>query len=355
MKSLRYKLIGVFIILIFCLAPLGAIDLDNNTKYTNQDDNGEINASEDANITVDNETADMGNETEEKDNKIEIIVDEKNKDLNASLNSSWQYTPMYITVDDIYEGEGAFMEVHTADFINEGLWIGTGGNNNYVWMENGYACTTIYGLTAGTYIADYYNPVTFQRNETTFHVFAKTNPIQNFEVKDILCGQKAVAEVHTDKSYLNNLIFKLDDTATKSVKVSDGYASVGFDEDLTPGEHTVEVVSQGSREFKESKQTKTFTVDRKCDLDIHVDDVYVGDPIVVDLNTSKQYDSKIYCFMNFTPIFWGKPVDGHFIYTCSSENLTPGTYIAHGYIVGGNLFDNWWTEKEVNFKVMAKD
>ena len=39
MKSLRYKLACVFIILIFCLAPLGAIDLDNTSKYINQDDN----------------------------------------------------------------------------------------------------------------------------------------------------------------------------------------------------------------------------------------------------------------------------------------------------------------------------
>ncbi len=355
MKSLRYKLAGVFIITIFCLAPLGAIDLDNNTKYINQDDNEDINASEDANITLDNETDDMDNETEERDNKIEIIVDEKNNDLNASLNSDWQYTPMYITVDDIYEGEGAFMEVHTEDFINEGLWIGTTGQYNYVWMENGYACTTIYGLTAGTYTADYYDPVDHQRNDTTFHVFAKANPIKSFEVKDILCGQRAVAEIHTDKSYVNTVTFKLDDADTKSVKVSDGYAKVGFDEDLAPGKHTVELVSQGSREFNEIKQTKTFTVDKRCDLDIHVDDVYVGDPIVVDLNTSKHFDASIFCYMNFTQIFWGKPKDGHFIYTCSSENLTPGTYCAHGYIVGGDLLDNWMTEKEVNFKVMAKD
>ena len=42
MKNLSIKLACIFIIVMYCLAPLSALDLnqsDNNTKYSNQDDN----------------------------------------------------------------------------------------------------------------------------------------------------------------------------------------------------------------------------------------------------------------------------------------------------------------------------
>ena len=65
MRNLSLRLACVFIILIFLLAPLGAVDFnqDNNTKYINQDDETNI-ATEDANVTVDDvddvDDVDMG-------------------------------------------------------------------------------------------------------------------------------------------------------------------------------------------------------------------------------------------------------------------------------------------------------
>ena len=54
MKNAYFKFACIFIIAMFCLAPLGAVDLnqnDNNTKYINQDDKENNIFIDDANAT----------------------------------------------------------------------------------------------------------------------------------------------------------------------------------------------------------------------------------------------------------------------------------------------------------------
>ena len=60
------------------------------------------------------------------DNQSECNLNEKTVENNTEKlgvytdwNPDWEYVPIEITVDDIYEGEDAFIEVHTANFINK--------------------------------------------------------------------------------------------------------------------------------------------------------------------------------------------------------------------------------------------
>ena len=79
---------------------------------------------------------------------------------------------------------------------------------------------SIKGLRPGTYTVEVYVQDYPAENTTEFTVKPKSSPISSVEVGDILTGQKAVAEVHTDKSYTGEVNLALDDsTETKTIKI----------------------------------------------------------------------------------------------------------------------------------------
>ena len=347
MRQLFFKYACVFIILIFCLAPLGAIDLDNNTKYINQNDNEKGVAQFDDNLSPVNQSG---------CNVSEKTIGNNTENLSAYPDDSdEEFEPIVISVEDIYEGEEAFIEVRTADFINDGVWICTYGNYNWVWMENGYACTTIKGLRPGTYTVNVYVQSSPAQNTTQFNVKSRISPVSSVEVKDILAGQRAVAEVHTDKSYTGEVDLALDNsTETKTIKIENGYGKATFDEDLWPGNHNVEASSPESREFKASTKSTTFKVEKQCALDVQVDDIYQGDPLVVKVNTTKNYNGSAYLTVDDDYSVKEYAKNGCFTHTLNSDNLTPGTHEVYVILEGNSFFDVWKSYKIIKFNVKEK-
>lgn len=353
MKNIGLKFACVFIILIFCLAPLSAIDLneDNNTKYINQDDNDNAIAVDD----VDTVTEDVDNQTVEidtKDNDSVVEIDEDVEDINETdeLDEHFDYDYFSIHVDDITEGNPAVIEVSTYDFISTGVYVHVEGQPfTFLWVDHGHASTTVEGLKPGTYTAHLSVQGSDLTNSTTFTVHEKPDPNLNVEVKDICQGEKAVAEVNIDKAYSGEVSLELDGSLRKTINVENGYGKATFDEDLKSGTHTVVATSSASPDFKKSQKTTTFTVSEYLYLDVVVDDVKQGQPIVVKVNTAKGYNGYAFATLDNVDMKYGDVHDGYYTCTFDSEDLTPGSHEITAYTLSDG--DYRGSKKTVEFNV----
>lgn len=157
MNKKIFKIACIFIIVMFCLMPLGAVDLnqnDNNNKYINEDFNEstfeikDVNASSNTNSTDFNSS--QANESKSyNDNGIS-----ENKTSEGYMDPHLQ-----IEINDIYEGEKAVAVIHTDKTFNGYVYV---MYNNYGAMYigevvNGYCTITINSdLTEGKYNATVY-------------------------------------------------------------------------------------------------------------------------------------------------------------------------------------------------------
>ena len=365
MKQPILRFACVFIILIFCLAPLSAIDFnqDNNTKYISTEDNKGI-AVDDLNITAGNDgnktndvdaAVDIDNETEDMDTlntaESEMAVD-LSEVYNETDNSESEVEPISINVDDIWEGETAFIEIHTAENFIGAIYLICNRKNTILWPEDGYASLSVDGLEPGTYTVEAYVHDSYQRDKTTFTVKEKINPILSVKAEDIEYGRKASAHVQIDNDYTGNVDIVLDGVEHHSLDVKDGSAHIVFDKDLKPGQHTVKVTSEDVSIYKKSERAATFTVSKKYFLDVQVDDVTEGDPAVVKINTAKDFDGFILCFFDhnyFEPILMNNG-SGVCIY---NQNLNPGTHEVMVRLISKDSFSE--NEKIVKYNVNKKD
>ena len=340
MKSLRYKLACVFIILIFCLAPLGAIDLDNNTKYINQDDNGSDISVDDVNVTVDDD-----NQSKETD--TEKATDNETDGLKT------EYDPLEVHIDDVYVGDPAVVEVH-ADKSIHSLMVAWQDQWTYIEVHDGYASMTIDDLDCGNYVVDVYSDKSSQMKTAGFTVMPIRDSNLNVQVKDILGGEKAVAEVHTHDEYTGEVTLTLDGSETKTVKIEKGYGKVVFDSFLKPGNHNVVASASACHSFNASEKKASFSVSKKPFLDVEVSETFENDPINIKVNTAEDHNGFCLCFLN----------DGHSsnLLTGIFENGTyvgtfPSTYPAGNYSMRVQAIDygNYeLSEKQFDFTIKKK-
>lgn len=121
MRKFGLKLIGIFFITIFCIAPLCAVEFNQ--------ENNKIDA-----------------------NAIEIKkVNDDSQIADDNLKMEY-FDKLYIHVDDVVRGEPIVVDVSTADFISCGVSVMFKGIN-FLWLEKGHGQLTLdsYGLEEGTY------------------------------------------------------------------------------------------------------------------------------------------------------------------------------------------------------------
>ena len=345
MKNLRYKIACVFIILIFCLAPLGAIDLDNNTKYINQDDNGSDISIDDVNVTVDDD--DQSKETDTEKAVNDNSTDNETNDLKT------EYEPLEVHVDDVYVGDPAVVEVHTDKSIHSVL-VAWEDQWTYIEVHDGYATMNIDGLDCGNYFVDVYSDKSNQMKTVGFTVMPIRDSNLNVQVKDILGGEKAVAEVHAHDEYTGEVTLRLDGSETKTVKMENGYGKVVFDSFLKPGNHNVVASASACHSFNASEKKASFSVSKTPFLDVEVSETFENDPINIKVNTAKDHNGFCLCFLN----------DGHSsnLLTGIFENGTyvgtfPSTYPAGNYSMRVQAIDygNYeLSEKQFDFTIKKK-
>ena len=349
------KFACVFIIAMFCLSPLGAIDLgqDNNTKYINQEYNKNI-ASKDIKILKDNETEDIGteNSTEIETEGLEDNSTAPNETDN--LKNYFPYDYFGVHVDDIVEGDDAVIEVFTDDFISTGCWVFVNRQFIFLWVDHGYASTTISGLPAGTYKVELYVRDSPNDNITTFTVKPKQDPIKSINVADIHPGEQVVAEVQVDSAYTGEVSASLDNSSeSKSVEIENGYGKVSFDWILRPGQHTVTVTASAVHGYKNVTKNSTFTVDTHPILNIKVNDVYEGERIRVEIETVEDYEGRATITLENGLIHTADLYEGGIQVGLSTYELKPGTHSVN--VVLSDYNDYQTTNKTVTYNIKKRD
>ena len=341
MKNLRYKIACVFIILIFCLAPLGAIDLDNNTKYTNQDDNGSDISIDDVNVTVDDD--DQSKETDTEKAVNDNSTDNETNDLKT------EYEPLEVHVNDVYVGDPAVVEVHTDKSIHSVL-VAWEDQWTYIEVHDGYATMNIDGLDCGNYFVDVYSDKSSQLKSAGFTVMPIRDPNLSVEVKDILGGENAIAEVHTHDEYTGEVTLTLDGSETKTVKIENGYGKVVFDSLLKPGNHNVVASASACHTFNESEKKTSFSVSKTPFLDVEVSETFANDPINIKVNTAKDLNGicmwEIYNG-GYSDYCLGLIENGTYVGTF------PRTFPAGNYTMRVQAIDGYYeiAEKEFDFTI----
>ena len=298
MKEKIFKHISIIIILLFCLAPLNAIDLnqDNHTKLINQNGVGRNISVENLSSAANDDNNLIGtiNSTENQTNVVvanTTCLNETNK-----TNRKFTYPYFRIHVDDIMEGETALIEVTTESSISTYAYVECNHQNFTLRVDHGHGSASIDGLPQGTYVAKLRVQNANNTNQTIFTVKGnnnKTNPNLSIKINDIYPTQKAVAEINAHYLVDGNAELRIDGSSTVyQVYIFKGKASVTLDtEDLASGEYSATITYKGNDLYNPVKTSTRFVVKPKKDpiINVKVENKLLGRKPIVRVYTEEDY------------------------------------------------------------------
>lgn len=345
MKMTIFKYASIFIILMYCLAPICADDLaqDNNTKYISEENDSGIEI-KDANITADNDENEI--DDVKLDKKTEIDND---KALKETLDEKENPT-IIIHTENINQGEVESIDFISRDGITADLTVLIGNGEKTVSMKNGFASLDIQGLAPGRYTVEV---VGYQlKGQTTFIVNRIKEPGLFVDVDNINAGQNPVVRVSTYNEYKGDIVVKLGNE-TKTIQ-GGSISKLTFDQDLLPGEYDVEVVCSPYGRYNKTQQTVKFTVSNDYAVNAFVSDVEVGEPVLVSTRTTKNFDGYVLCYIDDpNGVSAIKNVkDGSIFLAFENLDLTPGVHKMYIKHFGSKVFGN--STQCVEFTVTPK-
>ena len=308
MNSYKSKAIALFLILIFCLTPLNAIEL-------NQDDNSTIDDVDEENIIEDNDKEDIinnnnitNNSIEEDDMKDTAVYNndpiDKNNESNGSVykENSLSFTPapkpnLKVNVDDIEEGEYPFITVTANSSITGYVRVFISGEplryKTHIDIDivNGKGSATYdayfppgkYNARAIYFGDEIFNPQEAQTNYTIWG-----NPKLNIKIDDVKLGQKPVAVINASNTLNGKAEVKLNSsTKVYTVEIVNGTAKTQIDENLKAGEYKATVTFNGDDTFKAAEKTTTFKVEKiNPNLSVSIKDIYKGESMVAEITAN---------------------------------------------------------------------
>ena len=348
------KLACIFIIIMFCLSPLGAAHLDmedNNTKGVSKDTNS-INC-DDVNDTIvdhdDKTNHDKSVEVKNQTVETKDIKDTKDSDDTEDKRSKLLNPNLNLHIVDIYKGESVVVEVTADKTFTQNVEVKfTGVDKVYpVKVEDGSGKITIDGLAPKEYTAtiDFDGDSSFLPSSAseTFTVKDQVDPGLNIRVESVAQGEKPIAKVTANSSLNGVAVVKVNSSDNEYfVNIVDGAGFVKIIEDLEPGDYSATVNFKGDKLFKPSEKTTNFKVTEKeladPNLSISVKDINKGENPVAVIRA----DSSLNGFMdvqlnNSDEIYPVKIVDGAGNVTIT-KNLKPGTYSATVSFDGDKTF-----------------
>ena len=306
MKNLGKKIFTVFIVLLFCLSPLGAIDLnqgDNSSHLNDLNDGSHLNDLNGTDIEIKsiNETDESikGNDVESQ--KLSI------NDSNSSKSLSKKNVNIVMEVDDTTYGEAAVVKI----------WFKSSGFGTYyspkVVVEDRY--------THEVYTKDYFTKgyneiklrkdldpstytVTFEyrgssawypKTVTDTFTVNKKNPNLKASVEDVYVGENPVVKVSTNEDVWG-------EGWTHSPQFTKGYytpfcrgeANCTIDEDLPAGNYTCTVSYAGDFIYANEDLTVNFAVNKRDpNLTVQVDDVTVNDLVPIKIRANESVNGEV--------------------------------------------------------------
>ena len=306
------KLACIFIIIMFCLSPLGAAHLDmedNNTKGVSKDTNS-INC-DDVNYTIvdhdDKTNHDKSVEVKNQTVETKDIKDTKDSDDTEDKRSKLLNPNLNLHIVDIYKGESVVVEVTADKTFTQNVEVKlTGVDKVYpVKVEDGSGKITIDGLAPKEYTAtiDFDGDSSFLPSSAseTFTVKDQVDPGLNIRVESVAQGEKPIAKVTANSSLNGVAVVKVNSSDNEYfVNIVDGAGSVKIIEDLEPGDYSATVNFKGDKLFKPSEKTTNFKVTedkgyKKIDpnLNLHIVDIYKGESVVVEVTADKTFTQNV--------------------------------------------------------------
>ncbi len=205
MKNLSIKLACIFIIVMYCLAPLSALDLnqsDNNTKYSNQDDNTSKIEVKNESIPVDDSQREI---VDDNSSDVKVKDDKKLASDDDKANGKFIDPDLHISIADIDVGERPVVEIFADDKFCGYVYLTTPDSCSFkeVYVKNGHATVTLnekYNPGTYTVVATFYGNLKYKSSvaKTSFTV-RKIDPCLSISVDDINKGESAIVNVNANE------------------------------------------------------------------------------------------------------------------------------------------------------------
>ena len=260
---------------------------------------------------------------------------------------------LYATVDDIFEGQGATVNITTNASFTGNVTVSINDINYTASVVDGVGSYVEYDLAEGNYIVT----VSFNGNDrfnddktsNAFKVKPKYNLELNVKVLDIFEGQTETVEIYAINIFNGNVTILVNDH-DYTVNVVDGFGSYNAS-DLPIGKHTVTVVYDGNYKFNPDEKSAQFEVTPKFDLDltVSVEDIIEGQDETVKIHTIDLFNGTVNLSINGNnqtlTIVNGTG-------NCTYNDMPTGNYTVTISFNGNTEFNA--DSKTVKFKVIPK-
>ena len=361
MKNAYFKFACIFIIAMFCLTPLSAIDLnqnDNNTKYINQDDKENNIFIDDENTTdvdvkddvseIDSNDVDDNNSADAKELKTITANDSAltvKDDANSSKTQLSKSCPnLRASISDIEYGEAPVVNVYSEKKLHARIAMESSafelpykvaiqdGNLRYQFHEDNLEPGT-YEVKISTIGDKNYDP---QEITASFTVRKISPKFIVPKPENIGYGEKAVINVLADERFNETATLRLLEQEgrvpekTVPIKFTNGNASVAV-ENLTPGYYRAIVEYEGNNHFSADGNENCFIAYGNADsnLRVEVDDIQYGEHPVVKVYSNESYNGIIEIQnLNTKKTYRSQIDDGYFEYELP-EDLNMGVYVLY--------------------------
>ena len=300
MKSYIFKFTCIFVIAMFCLAPLSAIDL-NQDNIAQEKDNGAdfiivnhtVNASSDAGIKIINATSD--------DSRNDAVLNIKGNTSQSQLSKKSPY--LYAIIADVSYGEAPVVEVYSDKdlYARVAMECSDFKYKYKVGIENGYLRYQFReecNLKPGTYTVKIstIGDSIFDADEITtqFNVDRIDPKIKIDESDKIVYGKNAVLNVEANKEFNSTVELKINNSETIPLKFVNGKASASI-ENLTPGNYNANLYFDGDDYFVPTRTEANFKVfeNTNPDLSVAVDDIQYGEHPVVKVHSNESVNGTV--------------------------------------------------------------
>ena len=385
MKNLGIKIFSVLVILLFCLSPLGAIDLNQGYNVTHTNHNGtdikdvndtikdttvKVNDSDVEIKSVNDTAADLDNNESDVESK-----DISLNDTNSSQKLNEKVDPeLHLKVDDINVGETAILKMWCSeeDLVYLPVTVTITGPNYSdefdvrVWRSQGVNEFKIKDLPAGNYVVTAYSPGTscfYKPTKRTAFLSVNKHKINlKTQVDDVEMGKTPVLRVTSEKGLKGNVtVYSNWSGENFTVDASHESFSYQLDRNMAPGNYCCIVTYSGDDTHDSAISASFFSVNKHDpNATVEVDDLVQGDDIFIKFHANKALNCDVKYVVLTVPssasnsslnggsIMHVKLVNGEANATLENS-LGPGRYFVSGTVEGDDNFNSAHFSKE--FKV----
>ena len=315
------KLFCIFVMIMYCLAPLSAIDLNqdnNNTlKELNDTSNDTIidNVNEPINDNINDTINDNVNKTinEDKMNfEIEKVNETENNTDNETKLQVSRPPSIWAYIDDVDYGKKPVLTVGYYRNNIKNLTISCPQfSKEYSTKHYGAYGLTIFtyeinepNLEPGIYNVHLHSPKQYYAGgvfdewnaDVSFQVKRNSEPNLRLKIDNITYGEKLKVKVDADEELNGTIHFKINDGSIHILHVTNGVGETSIS-GLDPGTHNATATFNGNYLFKKGVASTTFTVkgndNPKALLNLHVDNIKLGEDAKLQIKSQDTFDDNV--------------------------------------------------------------